>query len=127
MLVALINGMIGVGLGLLIGSRLGLETSDTLYCFLISVCAGLFSLTATLQAEQVKWIRKAILNRSLKTWSFLLFLYFGPLLFFCPVLRDQKIFLVMAIPLVLATGFSILVFGPLQDRLVRRAQRNAAS
>jgi hypothetical protein len=119
------NGMIGLGLALLIGSRLGFDLRDSLFCIFVSNLAALVSLLTTLQAERTQWLRKFVLNRSLKTWSVLLFVYFGILFFFCPMLRDGKTFLLMIVPLVLATGFSILVFGPIQDRIVRRNQRNS--
>ena len=125
MIVALTNGLIGLGLGLLIGSRLGLDLGDTIYFVLVSTLAGLVALTTTLQAEKNVWLKKFLLNRSLKTWALLLLIYFGSLLIFCPQLREGQTFLLMAIPLVLTTGFSILLFGPIQDRIVSRSQRNS--
>ncbi len=125
MIVALTNGIIGLGLSLVLGNRLGFELGDSLYFVLVSTLAGLVALTTTLQAEKNAWLKKFLLNRSLKTWALLLVLYFGSLLTFCPLLREGRTFLLMAIPLVLTTGFSILLFGPIQDGIVSRSQRNS--
>lgn len=125
MIAALANGMIGLALALVIGTRLGFDVSDSLFCIFVSNVAALVSLLTTLQAERTQWLRKHFLNRSLKTWSILLLVYFGIIFYFCPMLRDGRTFLLMAIPLILATGFSILVFGPIQDRIVRRNQKKA--
>lgn len=125
MIVALVNGLIGLGLALLVGNRLGFDLGDSLFCLFVSNLAAVVSLLTTLKAERTQWLKKFVVNRSLKTWSLLLIVYFGILFTFCPMLRDSRKFLLMSVPLILATGFGIVIFGPIQDRIVRRIQRNS--
>jgi len=123
MISALLNGIVGLSLSILVGTQaLNLTLVDSLRCVLSSNIAGLFALLTTLQAER---FLKPWLNRSLKTWALLLILYLGGLIATAPVLRDSKTLVYLLFPLILSTGFSILVFGPIQDRLVRRQQRKA--
>jgi len=126
MLVALLNGFIGLVSGLLIGTLLlGLEPIDILICLLVSDLAALVALLSTLCAERSVILKKFWFRRSYQTWSILLILYFGILLAACPVLRNWKNFFGMLAPMIFATGFSIIVFGPIQDRIVGRIQKKA--
>lgn len=121
MKIAFLNGLIGLGLGLAIGSNtLGLKNTDIFLCVLSSNVAFLIALLLTLQSERVfkKW-----LNRSAKTWALVLTLYGSMLIVLAPPLRNLHTLLYLSIPLILSTGFAIMVFGPIQDHLVRRDQR----
>ncbi len=126
---ALLNGLIGLCLSLGIGMRYYDQTwTDIAFTVLASNIAAFISLLATLRAERVTWIRKYLLNRSIKTWSFLTFFYFSILLSLSPTLHSSENFLGLILPLILSTGFAIIGFGPIQDRLVRQEQRkNTAS
>lgn len=125
MISALLNGLVGLALCLGVGLYyVDLLPEEILYCVLVSNGAALVALLVTLKAEKYPWFKKKF-NRTLKTWGFLASLYYGMLLLLCPVLRDMQILLKMAFPLLISTGFCILVFGPIQDYFVRQAQRRA--
>ena len=124
---AWINGIIGILTSFWVGNRiLSLDTSEILRCIGASLIAGMLALVVTLKAEHVSWVRRVLLNRSLKTWVLFLSIYFGGLLILAPALRDPRVMGWMIAPLVLSTGFTILGFGPLQDRWVAQAQRRSS-
>lgn len=121
---AWINGIVGVlasfGIGIAV---LGLEGLEVFRCIGASLVAGMLALVLTLKAERIPWIRAHVLNRSLKTWVVFLGLYFGGMLALAPALRDARVLGWLLLPLILCTGFTILAFGPMQDRWVARNQR----
>lgn len=124
MLTAILNGCIGLilscGLGLL---YLQLSWIDVLQAVFASNVGALVSLLLTLKGEQTPWVKSIFLGRSLKTWPFLMVFYFGISLALSPPLRDVHILLWMGFPLLLSTGFSLLLFGPIQDYCVSQRQR----
>jgi hypothetical protein len=124
MIAAVINGSVGVILTIILGTEvLHLNFNDLILCLAASNLAALISVLTTLHAEKVLWIRQRWLNRSAKTWALLVSLYFGILLAASPSLRNIQSLIYLALPLILSTGFAILVFGPIQDFIVRRQQR----
>lgn len=123
---AWINGFIGVFATFMIGTyRLEMTASEIVQCIVASLISGLIAPILILKAEKTPWIRKYVLTRSLKTWAFFVGIYFGVLLALAPSLREVECLTWLAMPLIMSTGFSILVFGPIQDRLVARAQRRS--
>ncbi len=123
---ALLNGTVGLVLSLVLGvGYLNLSTRDILLSILVSNLAALVSLVLTLQAEGIAWILKHVLNRSLKTWTLLVSLYMGILIALSPCLRAIEPFKYLIFPLILSSGYAIILFGPIQDYLVRRKQRLA--
>ena len=126
MVAAFINGLVGLGLCFAIGIRsLEMPFEDILLSILVSNFAALVSLLATLKAEKNPWLAKVWLSNIGKTWSFLAVLYFGILLLLVPPLRSVERMLYLMLPLMLSTGFAILIFGPIQDELVKRQQKRA--
>lgn len=124
MIAALVNGLVGLGICLGIGlNLLHMGIGDIFISVLASNLASLLSLLVTLHAERIPWIKENILNRSLKTWGLLSCSYLGLLICLAPPLRQSPHFFYLLAPLVLSTGFAILLFGPIQDFLVRRQQR----
>ena len=120
-----INTLIGFAVSFGLGTKfLDLSPFEVGNCILASEAGGLIALLGTLQAERKPWVRR-ILNRSLKTWTFFLSLYFGTMWLIAPPLRDGKTFLVLLIPLALGNGLAIKIFGPIQDQIVRREQLRA--
>jgi hypothetical protein len=120
------NTILGMSLSFALGMGwLGLSAFEVGNCILASEVAGVIALLGTLQAERRPWIKKHVLNRSMKTWALFLTLYFGPMLWIAPPLRDLKILLILWLPLALGNGLAIEVFGPIQDALVRREQMKA--
>ena len=100
---------------------LALTDWNSLLCVLASNGAGMAALLLTLQSERRPWIRRHVLTRSWRTWTFFLSIYFGGMLLIAPPLREPRILAWLAIPLMASTGFTILIFGPIQDRLTKRS------
>jgi putative effector of murein hydrolase LrgA (UPF0299 family) len=125
---ALFNGTLGAALAWFVGTKiLDLTLADVGLCLIAAQVAGLLALFVTLQTAKVPFLRKNVVNRSLKTWALLLLVFFGTVVLLAPPTRELRNGLWMTIPLVLSTGFCIVLFGPIQDFLVRREQRRAAN
>jgi hypothetical protein len=123
---AWINGLLGLGLSFGAGiGILGWDWAQVLRCVLSSAIGGFIALTATLRAERSPWIRRHVLKSSGRTWVFALSSYFGLMVLGAPDLQDLRAFGILILPLILCTGFTILVFGPMQDRRVAREQNKA--
>ena len=120
---ALLNGFIGSWLTLWIARGMyDFEISEAILCISISNLAGLVALVSTLQIERSLESLKGWLNRSFVTWTLLVVFYFTILLSLAPLLRNPVILISLLFPLVLSTGFAMILFGPIQDYLVRRQQ-----
>lgn len=126
MIAALLNGFIGTGLsfGLAMGI-LDFSFWECLLCLFAANTSAFIGVLLTLQAERITRGRGRWLNNGLKAWAFLTTIYCVILLSLAPPLRAFKPFIYLFLPLLLSTGFSILVFGPVQDILVRRQQRKS--
>jgi hypothetical protein len=112
-----------MSLSLILGMGwIGLTPTDVGQCIFASEAAGLIALLGTLQAERRPWIKQHILNRSMKTWTLFLTLYFGPMLWMAPPLREPRNLMILWLPLALGNGLAIKIFGPIQDWIVRREQ-----
>jgi hypothetical protein len=127
--VAAVNGVLGVVLAFIVGRAvLELEYLSIVQAILASCLAGMAALLVTLRAERTPWIRRHALNRQSRTWAVFLLIYFGGMVGVAPhlnPLHSPRVFLWMVLPLILCTGFTIIAFGPLQDRIVARIQRRA--
>lgn len=125
MIMALFNGTIGLSLCLFLGLQiLHLSPFEIGVSVVIANSAALFSLFATLEAEKNLSLKKTLLKGVLKTWIFLSLLFFSILLGLCPWLRDLHTFSIFFLPLILSTGFSLALFGPLQDLWVKHRHKN---
>lgn len=121
---ALIIGCLGVVASWIVGTRFaGIDTMTVFWGVGASNIAGMTALLTTLKLERTHWIRTRVLRGSIPTWIVFLSLYFGILVGFCPILRNWDSFILMIVPLIMTTGFTILAFGPIQDRRVARDQR----
>jgi hypothetical protein len=125
MLSASMNAILGVVLVIAVGDlKLGLSLSDELLLVLASNVAGLFSLGVYTAASRNPWARRHIVHGPLRTWVMFLIAYFGSLLAMAAPLRDATGFAWLVIPEMLVTGFAIMIFGPLHDKLVARGKRH---
>ncbi|NBU21531.1 hypothetical protein EBS43_09035 [bacterium] len=117
---AILNGVLGSVLTLFIGQRyLGLSTSELVLMLGVANLSGLISLLLTLQIQRTQlYIRLPVVG-FIKGWSVLLALFLIFLVPFFESLRDIKTLAVLLLPLGMSLGFSIIVFGPIQDFLVR--------
>jgi integral membrane sensor domain MASE1 len=124
MKVALANGLIGLvgsfGVGLYL---LGMSGADIALCAFASTIAALISVISTLRA--VKWFpsTKKPNSRLVRAWIILGFIYLAILFLIAPPMRNSQTFLYLIFPLILTSGFSILIFGPIQDYLVSAEQK----
>ncbi len=123
-MVAAVVACLGVVLSWYLGTTvLGWSDVSVFLGIVASNFAGMVALLSTLNLEKTRWIRTHVLRGSLQTWGLFLTLYFGLLLGLTPGLREMHPFLVEIFPLIMTTGFTILIFGPIQDRLVAADQR----
>lgn len=127
MLAALTTGTLSSVLVFVIGKGvLSLDSGDLLLAIFGSNLGGLIGGTLTLQAEKVSWIKNHILRGALPTWSLLVALYFVTLLGVAPAMRELRNFLWLVFPVIMTSGLMIPhVFGPVQDWLMRRSQKEA--
>ncbi len=117
------NTILGMVLSFALGMGwLGLAPLEVGNCILASEIAGLIALLGTLQAERRPFLKRYVINRSLKTWTLFLTLYFGSMMLIAPPLRDVRTMMVLWLPLALGNGLAIKIFGPIQDRIVQREQ-----
>ncbi|MEK6578181.1 MAG: hypothetical protein AABZ55_03055 [Bdellovibrionota bacterium] len=123
MRVAFFNGLVGFSATVIVGIRvLGMTLGQILIVWIISLMAGLISLFSTLAAERNHWLKTQILRGSLLTWGFLVVVYFGILLALAPQMRNVDHLVWLSVPLIAGQGWAIMLFGPIQDRIVRRSQ-----
>ena len=123
---AILNSMIGIMLSFLVGYKI-LDSSlfDTFLSIIGANCAGLVSLLFTLQLEKfADKFERNYLKGNLRIWSFLLLTYSTVLVCLSPSIREFRSFILLFIPLLLSSGFSLIVFGSIQDRLVWREQKS---
>ena len=126
MRVALMNGVVGLALTFWVGMEfLQMSPDRILLCILAIQISGLITVLTTLQSEQVGWMRRNFLNRSMKTWAFFIGLYLGISMLISPELRKLHTWLWLFVPLLLTNGFTCVFFGPIQDQIVRRRQRRS--
>jgi hypothetical protein len=123
-MLTLIISVIGIAISYFVGTGLlKLTGAQVLNCVWASQVGAFLALLITTRAERVRWIKKHLLNRSLSTWALLTGVYLGCLVALVPALRGWVALATMFCPLFLTNGFAIMVFGPLQDYLVKREQK----
>lgn len=119
----------GLGTVLVVGLaslRFQIPIATSLVWVGISNLVALVAVLWTLRLEKIGWLKRTLLFGSLKTWAFFVTVYFGFLLGLIPPLREWNLLLWMVMPLVMSTGLMLNpLFGPIQDALVRRSQREA--
>lgn len=122
---AWIMSLVGGALSLIIGlGVLGWGVGEVLLAFVASCVGIVIAPLVTLQAEQNPWLKRQLLRGWLPTWALLSIVYFGILLLISPSLRHLESCAWMALPLILAAGWTLpTVFGPIQDRIVHARQR----
>jgi hypothetical protein len=91
-----------------------------------SLLAGTIALFGILKAERFPAFRRIFMGRPLKVWVLFSSAFFGQVFLYAPELRpwlDLRAFALQLVPIMLSNGFTIVLFGPVQDRLVWRRQR----
>ena len=121
---ALINGLTGLfgsfGVGLYV---LGMSVSDIIVCIIAAMIASLVAMISALKLVKLYPSAKKPNTRLVRAWCILVSIYLVILFLLAPPLRNSQSFLYLIFPLILTSGFSILVFGPIQDYLVSEEQR----
>lgn len=126
MLVAIVTGFVGLAISIFLGLELQLlSLNEILVGVAASNCASFLALILTLRAEKVAWLREKVLTRALASWTLLSTIYFILLFSLAPFLYDFDVMKWLFFPLLLSTGFAIVVFGPVQDHNYRRQQKSA--
>ena len=124
-------GLLGLCLTMLLGVfSLQWSPLTAFLCFLSSNLAGLASILITLQVEHLISVRQERnggkgqpWGSTFKSWTLLFLLYFSMLLLLSPSLRNVQAMLYLCFPLILSTGFCIILFGPIRDSIVRKRQK----
>ena len=123
---AWINGFVGLLATLWVGTQyVGLSWQDSLLCVVSANVAGMIAVLTILKGERTPWLKRHVLTRSRRTWPLFATLYAGLLVLGAPPLRDLRNFAWLALPTLISTGFTIVAFGPIQDRIVAKIQRQA--
>ncbi len=126
MTIAIVNGILGTTLCFILGLGFyDLSPSAIILAIFASNLAGFLSLMITLRAERIRWLRRYVLRQPSFTWFLLVFAYLAILLSVSPEMREPKTLAIFVGPLVLSTGFFIVIFGPIRDALMVRKQLQA--
>ncbi len=116
---AIVIGVISAALTFGVGKFvLGMGLPALGWIFFCSVLGHFFGVMLTLKAAEHKLIRGAPLH-----WGMLYVVYFAVLLGLAPETRQWARILWLFIPLQLGHALVGLLWGPLQDRWVRKRQR----
>jgi hypothetical protein len=117
---ALLNGILGSALTLFLGQTyLGIPWMDLLPTLFLANVAGLISLLLTLQIQRTKLYAQIPVKGFLKSWGFLISIFLMLLVPISKPLQEVRHLALLFLPLGMSLGFCILVFGPIQDFLVR--------
>lgn len=116
---AWVNGFLGIFLtfGVAVWQR-GLSETEAVVCIISSLLAGLVSLLTYSYTSRNPWIRRHLTPNPATTWIFFLITYFGTELLLAAPMRNLENFKWLVIPTIMVTGFAILIYGPIQDRIV---------
>jgi hypothetical protein len=116
---AIVIGLISWSLTLTVGKFiLGMTAVSLLWIFFCSVLGGFLGLLVTMKAAARKLIRGVPAH-----WATISSVYFIVLLTLAPEMRHWVRILWLFIPLQLGHALVGLLWGPLQDRWVRKSQR----
>jgi putative effector of murein hydrolase LrgA (UPF0299 family) len=115
----------GVTLTIWIGAGLGMSGHEIALCLLSANVCAMGALILTLRAERVGWVRRKVLKDSPRTYGLLVSAWFAGMLVLARPWWTAQNFFPLFLPLVFSTGVAVLVFGPIQDRMVAHLQRRA--
>lgn len=123
---ALFCGTMGILAALWLGANV-LDLSYGAVCqgLLATSVAGLTAVLVVVNGVYLPWIKKYILPNTFMTWAVFLSIYFGITVLFSPNAFTSHDFAVLIAPFMFSTGYIIIIFGFLQDRIMRRRQLRA--
>lgn len=85
--------------------------------------AGFASVVTITNIQWVPFIKRVFLTNISKTWVVFVLLFATVTVLLSPSGLGWRDYAWMTIPLIFSTGYVIILFGPIQDRIVRRRQR----
>ena len=123
---AWVSALCGTFVTLALNSKwLGSDLPRGLWIVVTSNLAGFFALFSTIQLESIPRVKKSLLKNTFLTWLYIASVYFLIVLTLAPELRGLRSLSVFFLPLLMSTGWMLMGFGPLQDKIVRkRWERN---
>lgn len=124
---ALLTATLGVLAALAVGRYIGLDASDVLRALLASNIAGFLAVLGVVNLQYVSLIKRFLMRGISGTWVFFLATYCVLTWALGPAGWGLAEYAPLSVPLVMSCGFSIVVFGPLQDAAVRRRQQKTRS
>ena len=104
-------------------AHLGLSWKTALLAVLASEVGGFVTLMVVLNLQNIKVIKKWIIPTVSRTWIVFTSIYILVTYAFLPAEIGFRSFLPLIMPLIFSTGFVVILFGPIQDAIVRRGQR----
>jgi hypothetical protein len=126
MIAAWITGVTGALLTLWLGtSYLGLTVSEALMTSLFSEIAAFVAAMITVRATQDQWFGANHFKGGVRTWALVSSIYFLILLGLDPPMRNLTRMAVLFFPLQIGHGFMAMVYGPIQDRIVRSRSKSS--
>lgn len=100
---------------------LGLTPSFALAVVLVSWAGSFLSLILTLRASDHPKL-KVILKGWIRQWGMLVGIFFAVFFGLLPEMLDTQRFIWLIVPVLCSMGFTVIAFGPVQDRYVRKRQ-----
>jgi hypothetical protein len=124
MLSAFLCGTLGCAIGLWLGTQvLGLSPASSLRMLVAANVSGIVSVLTITNIQWVPAVKRLFLTNIKKTWVVFLAMSVGIAYALSPPDVSLKAFAWMLGPMFLSGGYCIIIFGPIQDRIVRYRQR----
>ncbi len=121
---ALLMGFLGTFLCFGIGiSKFEMSILDIGWSILSANISVLIALLGYLQLDRLPPSLKKWIRGGWKAWTLVVLFYMSIFLNLVPSMRDWQLLYSMLFPLVLSTGFAMIAFGPIRDRIVWHYQR----
>lgn len=117
---AIFSGVLGSALTFFLGeSYLNIPWIDLVPTLFLANVMGLISLILTLQIQRTRLYSQIPVPGFLKSWALIVGLFLMLLVPISKPLQNVSSLLILLFPLGMSLGFCILVFGPIQDFIVR--------
>ena len=117
---AIFSGVLGSALTLFLGeSYLGIHWIDLVPTLILANGVGLISLILTLQIQRTRLYSQIPIPGFLKSWALIISLFLMLLVPISKPLQSIHHLSVLLFPLSMSLGFCMIIFGPIQDFIVR--------
>jgi hypothetical protein len=123
-MVAAVISVLGMGVSFWVGvAFLGHAPGEVVRAIVATLAAAFLCLPAVLYAQRTPALR-FLAGGTFRSWAMLSILYFAIQLGLCPWLAEPVVLVSMFVPLLMCTGLSIIFYGPIHDRIIKRASRS---